>query len=83
MKINLRGNKVAVEKIKTAKSETSFLVVPETEEYCGIVKYVGELASQDLKAGQKVYFSTNFQNLTINGTKLCVLEDKEIFAIVE
>lgn len=84
MQIKLRGNKVAVEKIKKAdKKGTSFLVVPESEQYTGVIRYVGELASTDLKVGQKVYFSTTYQTTRMAGTELCVMEDKEVYATIE
>lgn len=85
MQIKLRGNRVAIEKIKKAQSSNALgglIKMPEGEEYLGIIKYVGETASQDLKVGQKVYFSTNHQPVRMHGAELCVMEDTQIYAIV-
>lgn len=84
-KINLRGNRVAIEKVKKATKgqQTGFIVVPEGEEYLGIIRYVGDAAAQDLKVGQKVYFGTNLQTARIGGVELCVMEDTQVYAIVE
>lgn len=82
-KINLKGKRVAVEKIKTQeKSETSFLVMPDSEEYLGRVRYVGPDADPTIQVGQKVYFSTNYQQCRIGGKDLCIMNDSEIFATV-
>lgn len=85
MQIRLRGNKVAVEKNKKAgkAQETSFIVMPESEEYLGTVRYVGDAASSDLKVGQKVYFSTSHQNVRIAGSDLCIMEDTSVLAVVD
>ena len=84
MQINLRGNRVAVEKLKKAdKSQNSgFIILPKGDEYVGEIKYVGDQASPDLKVGQFVYFTTSHQSVRINGVELCVMEDKEVFATV-
>lgn len=85
MQVKLRGNRVAVEKLKTQSKNksTQFLVVPNSEEYLGVIKFVGPDASKDLQVGQRVYFSRNFQQVRIESSDLCVLEDKEIYAITE
>jgi co-chaperonin GroES (HSP10) len=85
MQIKLRGNKVAIERLKSAKSTTDldFIKVPDSEEYTGVVRYVGESASKDLQVGQKVYFSTQHQQVRMAGQVLCVLEDINVYAIVE
>lgn len=84
MAILLRQNKVAVEKVKQhgAAEKSSFIVVPESEEYVGIIRYVGETADPKLQVGQKVYFSTNYQKCRMGSVDLCVMQDIEIFAIV-
>jgi co-chaperonin GroES (HSP10) len=84
MQIKLRGNKVAIEKLKKAKrNEDAFIVMPDSEEFTGVVRYVGDSASADLRVGQKVYFSKNYQQLRMAGMELCVLEDVHVYAIVE
>lgn len=84
MPINLRGKRVAVEKIKKQqKGAHGGIIMPDSEEYLGHIRYVGPEADQSLKAGQKVYFSTNYQQSRMDGVDLCVMDDKEIFAVVE
>jgi co-chaperonin GroES (HSP10) len=84
MKINLRSNKVAVEKNKKApKSGPAFLVMPEGDEFSGIIRYIGPDASKDLQVGQKVYFGNEFQNTRIGGVDLCIMSDTQVFAFVE
>jgi co-chaperonin GroES (HSP10) len=86
MQIKLRGNRVAIEKVKKAAKKggtEDFLVIPESEEYAGIVRYVGPDASSDIKVGQKVYFATSFQEVRMGGVTLCVLEDKMVYATIE
>lgn len=85
MGLILRGKKVAVEKQKTAdkKSGASFIVMPENEEYCGVIRAVGPEVSSDLKVGLKVYFNTNFQYASISGSKLCIMDESEIYGISE
>lgn len=82
--VQLRGNRVAVEKIKKAKKGDGggFLVMPDGEEFMGVIRHVGESCSKDLKVDQKVYFSTNYQQVRIAGVDLCILEDAQIYAIV-
>jgi co-chaperonin GroES (HSP10) len=83
-KIRLRGNKVAIEKIKKVqKGSFGGIIVPDSEEYCGYIRYVGEEASKDLKVGQKVYFTTNHQNFRILGAELSIMEDSQVLALVD
>lgn len=82
--INLLGNRVAVEKLKK-KSQGAHggIIIPDSEEYLGIVRYVGPSANINIAVGHKVYFSTNYQQCRMDGKDLCVMEDKEIFATVQ
>ncbi len=81
--IQLRGNRIAIEKIKkqTKNTTNGFLVMPDSEEYLGIIKFIGESSATDLEVGQKVYFSTKFQHVKIQGTDLCIMDDTEVYAI--
>jgi co-chaperonin GroES (HSP10) len=84
MNLVLRGNKVAVEKVRqAAKGNATFLKMPDSDEYIGVVRFVGSAAASDLKVGQKVYFGTNHQNAKIAGMDLCVMEDSQVLAIIE
>jgi len=81
--IKLRGNRVAVEKIKKVQNNKALgIVMPEAEEYVGVIKYVGESAAKDLEVGQRVYFGTNFQNVRMGGVELCVMEDSQVYASI-
>lgn len=84
-KIKLKGKRVAVEKLKARQKGMNDLglVLPDSEEYLGIIMYVSDEADQSLKPGQKVYFSTNYQPSRISGKELCIMNDTEIFAVVE
>lgn len=84
MAIKLKGKRVAVEKSKKQQSGSNGgLIIPEGEEFVGTIVHVGEDADKSLKVGQKVYFSTNYQQSLMEGKNLCIMNDTEIFAIVE
>lgn len=85
MQIKFRGNRVAVEKIKKQNKkagDTSFLVMPDAEEYVGVIRHIGETADKSLTIGQKVYFTTQHQVMRIAGTELCVMDDNSVVAVV-
>jgi co-chaperonin GroES (HSP10) len=86
MTINLKGKRIAVEKLKKVakgNKDALGLVIPESEEYLGVVRLVSPEADQSVKVGQKVYFSTNFQHVRMGGLDLCVMEDSQVLATVE
>lgn len=83
MQVTLRGNRVAVEKINKASKEKNWMVVPDSEEYLGIIRFLGQDAKPDLVIGQKVYYATNFQKFRMAGSELCVMEDSNVLAISE
>lgn len=86
MTLKLKGNRVAVEKLKKQSGGSKGgLIMPDSEEYLGLIVHVGENVnpSLSLKIGQKVYFSTNYQESMMEGKKLCIMNDTEIFAVVE
>lgn len=83
MKLNVRGKRVAVEKIKKGSNANALFTMPETEEFTGVVQLVGPEAGSDLKAGQKVYFGTVFQKIRMNGADYVVMDESNVFAIVE
>lgn len=85
MKINLKGKRIAVEKIKKLDKRQSHggLIMPDSEEYLGHVRLVGADADQSIEVGQKVYFTTNFQQVRMAGVDLCVMEDSQVLATVE
>lgn len=82
MQIKLRGKKVAIEKMKkTTKKDNALFTMPETEEYCGVIRYLGPDASDDLKVGQTVYFTNQFQEVRMAGSSLCVTDDINVLAV--
>lgn len=85
MQITLLGDRVAVEKLKqSTKQSDGFLVMPEAEEYMGIIRFVGngQGLSLGLKVGQKVYFGTTFQQVRLRGMDVCVMDEKNVLALV-
>lgn len=85
MTIKLKGKRVAIEKIKKqGKNQSSGgLIMPDSEEYLGIIRFVGEQADPSLQVGQKAYFSTQHQQVRMGGLDLCVMEDTQVFATVQ
>jgi hypothetical protein len=82
MPIKLRGKKVAIEKVKAAsKKQQPLFTMPETEEYSGVIRYLGPEAAEDLKVGQTVYFTNQFQEVRMAGASLCVTEDSQVLAV--
>lgn len=84
MKINLKGKRIAIEKLKKLdkKQVHGGLIMPDSEEYLGHVRLVGSEADPSIQVGQKVYFSTNFQQVRMGGVDLCVMEDSQVLAVV-
>lgn len=84
MSIKFRDKKVGVEKLKKqTKKENRIYIEPESEEYLGVVRYVSDDASKDIKVGSKVYFGTDHQKVRMEGAEICVMEDASIYAIVD
>ncbi len=84
MQITFKGKRIGVEKTKKqGKKDNSYIIVPESEEYVGIIKYVGSDADPAYKIGQRVYFTTDHQNMRIGGAEICVMEDKSIVAVID
>lgn len=85
MQIHLLGNRVGVEKFKKQSNKSDgFLVMVETEEYLGVVKYVGNGPgqAQSIKVGDKVYFGSKFQPVRMGGSEICVMEEDNVLAKV-
>ncbi len=85
MKIQLLGKRVAVEKLKKSSNKNDgFLVMVESEEFLGIVKYVGTGSGQVmLSVGQKVYFGTKFQLVRMAGSEVCVMDEENVLAVIK
>lgn len=80
MQIKLRGKRVGVEKLKSTKREKSFIAMPESEEFSGVVRYVSEEAAKDIKVGDKVVYGNQFQQVKLEGSVICVMDDSNIMA---
>lgn len=85
MKLRMRGNNVAVEKLKkqTKSTQQGFLVMPETTEFFGAIRFIGEGASKDLQIGQKVIFADKHQLTKLEGMEVAVMEDSNILAVLD
>jgi co-chaperonin GroES (HSP10) len=84
MQIKLRGKRVAIEKMKrNAKKDNALFSMPETEEYCGVIRFLGPDVSEDLKVGQTVYFNTQIQEVRMAGIQLCVVDDSNVLAVAD
>lgn len=80
--IQLRNKLVAIEKSKKANAKVAgALIMPETEEYVGVIKYIGTEVT-GLQVGQRVYFSKQYQNFRMGGADVCVMQESEVLAIV-
>ncbi len=83
-KVQLRGTRVAVEKLKKAKNNNSGLFVePQTEEFYGEIIYSGkENTDSDLAPKRVVYFGSNFSPVRILGRDLCVMDEDNVLAVI-
>lgn len=82
MSIKFRGKKIGVEKLKKQSNKSNSLYKElETEEFLGIVKYSSKKA--DVKVGDKVYFGKDFQNVRMEGSSICIMDDDNVLAIEE
>ena len=80
--LKLRGNRVGVEVLKKQDRQKGFMVMPD-ETNAGIIRYVGEKAAADLKVGQKVYFTNEYQKTSMGGIEIIVMTDENVVAVVE
>lgn len=84
--IKFRDKRVGVEKLKKqSKKESSpfgGIIMPDQDEYLGTIRYVSEDAAKDLQVGLKVYFGNQFQNVKMNSTDICVMDDSNVLAVV-
>jgi co-chaperonin GroES (HSP10) len=84
-KIHMRKNLVAVSKLGKPSKKSSLdelVVTPETAEAQGVVRYKGPEV-EDLLVGQKVFFGNKRHELRLNGEDVLVMEESNIYAIVE
>ena len=80
----MRGNRIGVQRLKKSKAnENPLIVMGDAGDMVGIVKFLGDNASEDLKVGMKVYYGNKKQQVKIQGLDIEVMEDDNIFAIAE
>jgi hypothetical protein len=79
----LRGKRIGIEKLKKqSKKDVSFYVDVDTDEFLGIVRFLGPEAPTDLSVGDKIYFGGQFHPIKLGGLDLCIMEDSNILAKV-
>ena len=67
---------------KTAKNDGMFAEVEVTHNL-GIIRFVGEEASDKFSVGQKVYFGNEREAVRMSSLDVLVMKDSNIYAIVE
>lgn len=82
--VQFRNKRVGVEKLKkqSKKDDDLFYKQLETDEFLGVIRFVGPEVSEDLQLGDTVYFSNQFQLVKMVGFDICVMEDSNILAKV-
>jgi len=84
MQVLMRGKRVGVERPGRAQKNDSLIAMPEDTSAIGYIKYLGkDLQSSDLRVGMKVCYGKNRHELKLNGADILVMEDDNIYAIVE
>lgn len=49
----------------------------------GIILFVGEDLSSEFSPGQKIYFGAQREKIRMDGKDIMVMEEKNVFAVVE
>lgn len=84
MQAQMRGSRVAVEILGKSSNKGSLLAMPEDASASGVILLLGkDLASSDLKVGQKVYFGKNHHQLRMEGRNVLVMDEDNVYAIAE
>ena len=73
MPVRMLGKQIAVEKAKKAEASANWLAMPDDAFTTGVVRYVGP-GVVDVKAGDKVHFGKNRQDVKIGGRRAQVFE---------
>lgn len=82
MPVRMRGKRVGVEQVGKTSNTKTLLAMPEDASAVGIIRYVGHVDSH-LQVGVKVYFGKNHHQLRINGANILVMDEDNVYAIVE
>lgn len=84
MTVQMRGKRVGVEKLGRASNTKTLLAMPEDASAVGTIRYVGkDVQDSDLKVGTKVYYGKDRHELKMNGQDILVMDEDNIYAIVE
>lgn len=83
MSLQLRGKKIAVEKLAKSSGSAGLFALPEDTTSCGSIVYVGSEFVGDLRVGMKVYFGDKRQQVRVEGKDLQIMEEDNVFAIAK
>ncbi len=85
MQIQMRGNKIGVQKLGKASqgNKSTLIVMPESGDALGVIKFLGVDAPKDLEVGMKIYYGTSRQQVKMSGMDIEVMEDDNIYAIAK
>lgn len=81
----MRDNKIGVQKLgkSTQENKSSLIIMPESSDSLGIIRFLGTNVPNDLEVGMQVYYGTKHQRVKMNGLDIEVMEDDNIFAIAK
>lgn len=84
MKIKMLGSMIGVVPQGKARGRDSYgLVNVNTNESNGVIKFLSEDASKELKIGQTIYYGDKYQRVQIQGESVLVMESENVVAVVE
>ena len=79
--LQMRGKKVAVEKLgKSEGNKSTLFAMPEDTTSCGTIVGIGPEVA-DLKVGDKVYFGDKRQQIRAEGKDLQIMEEDNVLAV--
>jgi co-chaperonin GroES (HSP10) len=78
-------NLLGVQKLgkPTKRNSGDIFAEAEVTQNVGIIRYVGADLTSKFSEGQKVYIGNQRDEIRMNGAEIMVMEEKNIFAIVE
>jgi co-chaperonin GroES (HSP10) len=83
MPTQMRGKRVAVEKLTKAADSSGYLAMPDDVSAVGFIRHIGSgLTETDLKVGMKVYYGKNRHELKMDGTEVLIMDEDNVYAIV-
>lgn len=81
----MRGNKIGIQKLGKANNgnKSLLIVMPESGDTVGVIKFLGVDAPEDLSVGMTVYYGTTRQQVKMSGMDIEIMEDDNIYAIAK